>query len=482
MLRIKYITIVILFLFMMFGANSLTSADKNIKEGINTISSEQQNTSGSTNKYSTEEHLKQVLTISGNTVKYVGIITAVILPFILGLIGFQIFRSYQFEKEVRDTRKAMLEEYRKMVEIRNDSEGLIRDIKGKVKNLEEFVGSLAIDVLRQQASDMMDQMKEQTINAVIEREGEERKRYFELIKKYEALDLTLTPTVYIERGDLYLDQAQYEKAIENYNNAISLKDDDYRIYFKRSHVYNVIGKYEESIKDLEKTISIKPDLEAAYANMGVNYLAINKFEKAIECLTKSIKQNPKNAFSYAQRGIVHYKMNHHDLAIQDINQAEKLNPTDRITLGKIGHYYSLRGDFQKARSYYAKTIEKKKDIRSNLNLAECNVCLGNYDEAENRAREISSVCTDDRTKILSQYILVTALILGNKNYDEELASLEDYIRNHPEYKTKGWSFAELELCLKSITGKDDKVRLIENIVHLLTKQISYKEYLEKRKQ
>ncbi len=68
------------------------------------------------------EYVNQVLSISGDTVKYVGTIASLILPFILLLIGYQIIRSYQFEKEIRETRTLMIDEYQKMQDIRIKSD------------------------------------------------------------------------------------------------------------------------------------------------------------------------------------------------------------------------------------------------------------------------------------------------------------------------------------------------------------------------
>ncbi len=56
-----------------------------------------------------KDSVKHALSISSDTVKYVGIIAAIILPLLLLTIGYQIIRSSQFEKEIRETRKLMID-------------------------------------------------------------------------------------------------------------------------------------------------------------------------------------------------------------------------------------------------------------------------------------------------------------------------------------------------------------------------------------
>lgn len=442
----------------------LKEAEKRLGNIENIISNKDQNDSA----------VKHALSISSDTVKYVGTIVAIILPFILVMIGYQIFRSYQFEKEIRDTRKLMNEEYDKMTKLRSDSENIIGDLKIKIGTLQDFVGSLATDILQKKSTEFISDVKEKTTQAIadIKTKDEELKHNIELMKKLEQLDLTLTPSVYKERGNIYFGQGNLEKAIDNYSNAIRLKPDDVEAYFNRGLAYHQSKKYRESIQDYERVIQFNPTYQNAYANLGVCYRLLKEYEKSLQNLNRAIELNPNFEFALLHRGITHVEMKKNDLALADLKKAEQINPNSPANLFGLGFVYGRIGDYKKAIEYYKKAIDKGDKLLSKMNLSEMYICDKDYDSARKMAMEIYSEATDNRrSKILSKFIQVTAMVLSGIAYSEDLQALVSMMRESNEITIDDWSFDELLSCLTGNALQKEKMDLIKKMISLLKREI-----------
>ena len=243
-------------------------AQDNTEEGIG-IQSKAESTKGAQVEASVIENqevsedqeltqlIKYVLTTSSDTVKYVGIIVAIILPFVLAGLGFQIFRSYQFEREIRGTRQLMLEEYQKVIAIRSQTEKLISQTKSEMQNLEQFVGQLATDFLNKKTEELAAEFKGRVEEGLLEikKKDDEMTKSVELMKRLETLDLSLTPTVYHERGVIYLNQKNYFKAIENFNKTLEFEPKNINALIDRGRAHLGNEKFDEAVHDFTNVIS-----------------------------------------------------------------------------------------------------------------------------------------------------------------------------------------------------------------------------------
>ena len=355
----------------------------------------------------------------------------------------------------------------------------MRYTKDKMGNIEAVVGDLTISYLSKTTPDLVKkEVKEQTEPAIaeIKTKDEEMTKNMELMKKLETLDLTLTPSVYIERGKIYLDQGNFEKSIENFNRSLELKPKSFFAYFYRGIAYHSMRKFDEAINDYMKVIEIKPKDFASYVNIGVCYRVKRDFdyEKSIQYLSEAIKLNTKNEVTYLQMGLTYFKMKKHDLAINDYKEAEKLNPNSISTLYNIAFNYGKMGNFDLAIEYYLKVTEK--DLSTMMSLSEAYMCKREYSNAEEWANASYSMSSDIHNKVMSKFLLVITLILSNKEYKLELKSIIDMLRENPDFEVGDWSFEELLGCLADSSIPQEKTEVVKKIIALLKKEIRPEEF------
>jgi len=91
---------------------------------------------------------------------------------------------------------------------------------------------------------------------------------------------------------LYVILGQYERAINDYDEAINLDPQYSGAYLGRGFVYHELGRYEQAIEDLNKTVQLIPYFEYAYLLRANAYIELGEYNKAIEDYNEAIYLAP----------------------------------------------------------------------------------------------------------------------------------------------------------------------------------------------
>ena len=84
-------------------------------------------------------------------------------------------------------------------------------------------------------------------------------------------EVTLSATSHLESGDKYAAQGNYQKAIEEYTEAIRIDPEHHLAFFNRGVVYTVLDQPERMIEDVDEAIRLNPKYAEAYFFRGVTY-------------------------------------------------------------------------------------------------------------------------------------------------------------------------------------------------------------------
>ena len=94
------------------------------------------------------------------------------------------------------------------------------------------------------------------------------------------------PILHNLSGIVYLSLKDYEKSIESFTNAITLKNNLYPAYLNRGTAYCEIQDFQKGITDYKKTIELNPNLSDAYNNLGLALQNIGKKMNQLDILSK----------------------------------------------------------------------------------------------------------------------------------------------------------------------------------------------------
>jgi tetratricopeptide (TPR) repeat protein len=243
------------------------------------------------------------------------------------------------------------------------------------------------------------------------------------------------------RGDVYLQQKDYDKAIATFRGLVTKYPTSLDNYQLLVDALNAAGKYDESyktisqaetaldksntesvkslrgityykqkrydqaekvFKDLLKTKPVRPD-EYQYM-LGSIYLDQKRWDDAEKILRQALETNPANAnilnalgYMYAERGVRLQE------AKELVRRALELNPVAPHILDSMGWVLFRMGKPQEAKEYIERAAKSMQDAEIYSHLAEIYNALGDKEKAEEMKRRVleAEVHTVDKQSLIA---------------------------------------------------------------------------------
>ena len=141
---------------------------------------------------------------------------------------------------------------------------------------------------------------------------------------------------YFNRGWAFNFSGRYERALQDFDKAISLEPDFEQAFRSKGDVYRRKGMIKRAIAEFDRAIAIKPDYATAFADRALAYQALGMVEKALEDFDKTIALLPDVGQHYFSRAQAFERKGMLDAAVTDLDRAIALEPT-------VARYFAARG-------------------------------------------------------------------------------------------------------------------------------------------
>ncbi len=139
---------------------------------------------------------------------------------------------------------------------------------------------------------------------------------------------------YNNRGLVYFQNGQMEKAISDYNRALQIDDTLDSVYNNRANYYAAQGKFLEALLDYDIALDINPANVRAWLNQGITLRELQMFDRAIECFDFALKLGRLEGHLYAERGRTHHVWGDWNCALADYQRAiDTLNLSTTVVTG-----------------------------------------------------------------------------------------------------------------------------------------------------
>lgn len=287
----------------------------------------------------------------------------------------------------------------------------------------------------------------------------------------------------VTSAKVYIQQQNYEKAIEQAELAIKTNSKDPDAYFVAGEAYGYIGEYRkmndafnQSLKisskneqaitqqrnkyyvdlfnagataiknnkldvakeNYELCTELMPDRGAAYTNLALVYTLMKDDEKAIELYKKAIKLDPSDLNVQTTLGIIYYRDKMYDEAIEVfqevIAKAEKGSENYNKAIYHTAYSYDMSGDKEKAIETYQSALESNPEDKDLLfNLGRLYFMQENLSDAIVMFKKVIDLDPGDA----ESYLNVGQAFIGEKHYEEAIPYYEKAVELKPESYV-GW--------------------------------------------
>lgn len=164
---------------------------------------------------------------------------------------------------------------------------------------------------------------------------------------------------YFYCGKAHFERYNYNEALECFNKVINLKNDNWEYYYQRGLTNNEVGNYADSIEDYSKAISLNCEI---LQNEDILYDiqdSVNKVESISSNSekVKHIKALMTEGNEYVEIGCDYLNKNNFNTAIEYFNKAIEINPNYKYGYFNRATAYAKLEDYQNAINDYNKVID-----------------------------------------------------------------------------------------------------------------------------
>ncbi|MEO1389923.1 MAG: tetratricopeptide repeat protein [Cyanobacteria bacterium J06634_6] len=204
--------------------------------------------------------------------------------------------------------------------------------------------------------------------------------------------------IHAQRGTLYFDLKDLEKAEENWQAAAELSPRNPEAYVVQSISKFFLGDSEGAISNLEEATDINPNFAEAYAMQSLIYLnqaeldpSVAAIEQALDlddnsitvlkitadvtlaqaepdpelsytASSKALDINPNNPYILNQRCSLLSIVRELDAAVEDCSRSLEVNPSGIEAYTLRGQTYIAMGDFERAEADFTRIIEINEEV------------------------------------------------------------------------------------------------------------------------
>ncbi|MGO8756791.1 MAG: tetratricopeptide repeat protein [Terracidiphilus sp.] len=167
------------------------------------------------------------------------------------------------------------------------------------------------------------------------------------------------------RAALYLQKGQYDQAIQDVSQVLLLDPNASNatsLYTFRAIAYDKNGEYSQAIADYSQVIALQPNNADALNGRCYDSAIVGQLQSALSDCNQSLTVRPNDADTLDSRCFVYLKMNNPDAAIADCNAALATKPQLASSLYSRGLAERIKGDTADSNT----DIAAAKAIQSNI--------------------------------------------------------------------------------------------------------------------
>ena len=279
----------------------------------------------------------------------------------------------------------------------------------------------------------------------------------------------------VTSAKVYMQQNNYDKAIEQCQIAIDQNPKDAEAYFVLGKAYGAKGMYSEMKDAFDKSLSVSDvrafDINALkdrywreIFNSGVSSYRRDQLDKAIEKFRLAIKIIPDSTSAYKNLGITYSQMGEDSLAVETYLEAMEIAPQDLKLKTILGALYYKNAKYEKSIEVLKKVVEEadpnsKEYADAMISMAFSYDFLGESEKAKETYLSALKKVPNNKDIVFN----LGRLNFMQKNYEDAIENFKKVLELDPEdfesYLNIGNAYLQLEKFEESIPFYQKAVEL-----------------------
>lgn len=264
---------------------------------------------------------------------------------------------------------------------------------------------------------------------------------------------------YVFRGTAYNAKSEFERGIADFSKAAEFGMSLLTLVFtNRAFSYLKMKNYEGVIADCTLILALSPDTDnrwQVYLNRAMAYRYLEKYEEAIEDCTKVLSlpvEDERRFGAYYNRGAAHLGLKQYAEAAEDFSRALQINDSHFETYAYRGYVYHLLRRFDDALADIEKALRfNPRNVRVLNSRAAALQMKGAFTEAlesADRAMQIES-------EFVFPHLSRGYALIGLGRYNEALSSFQKAAELKEESTSRESAMLGQALCHYTL-GEHDK--------------------------
>lgn len=132
---------------------------------------------------------------------------------------------------------------------------------------------------------------------------------------------------HMRRAEDFAAQGDLEKALTQYDAAVSLDETSIAAFHGRGMIWRRRGDVDRALVDLDRAIRLSFSDPEIYRDRGAIWFDRGNYERAIADFNQAIKLKPDFADAYFRRGVAQRQKGAFENAVEDLDRAMRLDPS-----------------------------------------------------------------------------------------------------------------------------------------------------------